>query len=459
MIDPLFLATALPILAIVALCLLWPLRSRRGEADRRAYDLAVYRDQLAEVDRDRARGLIAADQAEAARIEIRRRILRAAEAPDSGRRRGKVMPRGVVAGLAVGLPLAAFFTYLSLGRPDLPSLPFAERPRAQASTDLPALREQAATLQAQLARAPDDALGWVRLGRLQVQLGQIDAAVRSARRAAKQAPADGRVQVELADLLTRAAAGEVTPEAKDLFTRSVAAAGGEAQADPRASYFLGVAEAQAGDLSAAIERWRRLLARAPVDAPWRSQLVESIQVASTEAGRWVDGGSGSAGPSQADVQAMAALPPAERSARIQGMVDGLQTRLKDAPDDVDGWLRLGRARVVLGQDDRAARAFEQAAALRPDDPTILAAWGNALVAEKHAPTGMPLVDAQAQAVFERLAKLAPDDPQPAWFLGLAAAQNGDRQAAAKHWRTLLTRLPQDDPDRASVEQLIEALGT
>ena len=456
MIQPLFLALAVPILAVVALCLLWPLRSWRGEADRRDHDLAVYRDQLTEVDRDQAQGLIPADQAEAARIEIRRRILRAGERSVPTKRVGKTVPVGAVVGIAAGLPLLAFFTYLALGRPDLPSLPFAERPREVANSNLPALRDQAAALRARLAQAPDDVDGWVRLGRLQVQLGQIDTAVRSVRRAAKAAPADGRVQVELADLLTRAASGTVTPEAKDLFERSVAAAGGQDQADPRAVYFLGVADAQAGDLGGAIQRWRRLLARAPADAPWRAQLIESIQVASTEAGGPTQ--VSPAGPSQADVQAMAALSPTERSARIQSMVDGLQARLEEVPDDVDGWLRLGRARAVLGQDDQAAAAFARAARLHPDDPAILEAWGNALVAKKHAPTGMPLVDAEAEAVFARLEKLAPNRPQPAWFLGLAAVQRGDREAAAKHWQALLARLPEDDPDRASVEQLIAALG-
>ena len=466
MIHPLFLALALPLLAIVSLCLFWPLRGSKVEADRRQYDLAVYRDQLSEIERDQAQGLIPESQAEAARVEIRRRILRATGAGSvapEGRSAGSArsLPGSAVAGLALGLPALAFMAYLSLGRPDLPSVPFANRTAPIAARSLPELQAQATALEAKLAQAPNDSDGWLRLGRLQGELGQIDRALRSMRRAHEEAPGDGRIQVELADLLTRSAGGVVTPEAKDLFGKSLAAAGGEDFADPRTVYFLGVAEAQGGDVPGAIARWRRLLARAPADAPWRSELAESIKVASTQAGIAPEAAepvAGPAGPNAADVQAMAALSPAERAARIGGMVDGLEARLQDTPDDVDGWLRLARARTVLGQQDKAAAAYAKAAGLRPNDPAILAAWGNALVTKTHAPTGMPLVDDQAKAVFERLEKVAPADPQPAWFLGLAAIQHGDRKMALAYWRKLLELLPMDNPDRQSIQDLVDELG-
>jgi cytochrome c-type biogenesis protein CcmH len=474
MINPLFLVLALPVLAVVAVCMLWPLLRRRAPvADRAQHDLRVYRDQLAEVDRDQARGLIAEDQAEAARVEIRRRILRAAASGEDARNVGphgqalrpeRASRAGVwITGLAILLPLLAFFTYLGLGRPDLPSLPFAGRTDGQEMADEgPKLREMASSLEAQLARSPQDIDSWIRLGRTQAQLGEMDRAVGSLRRAREQAPQDDRVRVELADLLTSAAGGVVTPEAQKLFEESLAN-DGEDSADPRVVYFLGVADAQAGDPGAAIQRWKKLLARAPADAPWREQLAESIQVAAAQAGldpetlpAAPDGGA-SGMPAAADVEAMAALTPAERDARIRAMVDGLDARLKDAPDDVEGWLRLGRARLVLGENERAAAAYEKAAALRPDDPAILAAWGNALITRSHEPTGLPLVDDRAKAVFERLDKLAPNDPQPAWFLGLAAAQAGDRAGAKAHWQALLDRLPPNHPDRAAIEQLVREL--
>ncbi|WP_051329132.1 c-type cytochrome biogenesis protein CcmI [Geminicoccus roseus] len=469
MMEPLFVLLALAILAVVALCVLWPLRGDAVPADRRQHDLLVYRDQLAEVDRDQARGLIAADQAEAARVEIRRRILRAGTpaapaSPSPGHRphRPGKGARLIVGGLAAAVPAFALLTYLSLGRPDLPSLPFAARPEAPVADRLPALREEAAALSARLEKAPQDVGGWLQLARLQAELGEMDQAVRTVRRARQQAPGDDQVVVELANLLTSAAGGMVTPEARELFEQSLAAAGSEDAADPRTVYFLGVADAQEGDLPAAIERWKRLLARAPAEAPWREQLAESIQVAAREAGMDVGdlgGGqaTGPAMPSSEDVAAMAALTPEERADRIRSMVEGLDARLQEEPDDVDGWLRLGRARAVLGEQEEAVAAYEKAAALRPDDPAILAALGTVLITRTHEPTGLPLVDARAKAVFERLDRLAPTDPQPAWFLGLAAAQAGDRAAARAHWLELLDRLPADHPDRPAIEQLVAEL--
>jgi len=464
MIDTLFLLAAVPVLAVADLCLLWPLLARRGVAPRGRHDLAVYRDQLAEVDRDQARGLIPPDQAEAARVEIRRRILRASAAGEAGAQdpaAGRRTPAAAIAALAALLPMLAFAAYLALGRPDLPSRPAGGAAGPLASGEHRALLEKAAAeLSDRLGQTSDDPDGWLELGRLQAELGRIDEAIGSLRRAREQAPDDPRLPVELADLLTRAAGGVVTPEAQELFRAALEAPGGEAAADPRAAYFVGVAEAQAGDVPGAIERWRRLLARAPADAPWRAQLVESIRVAAGQAG--LDAGelgtpAASGMPDAQAMAEMAELTPEERDQRIRSMVDGLEARLQAEPGDAEGWARLGRAREVLGEKGQAAAAYERAAALRPDDPAILSAWGNALISELHAPTGLPLVNDAAKVVFERLEKLVPDDPQPAWFLGLAAVQAGDRAEALAHWTDLLDRLPADHPDRAAIEQLVDEL--
>jgi cytochrome c-type biogenesis protein CcmH len=140
------------------------------------------------------------------------------------------------------------------------------------------------------------------------------------------------------------------------------------------------------------------------------------------------------------------------------MVEGLDAKLKENPGDVEGWLRLARARLVLGERDKAAAAYEKAAALRPEDPEILLAWGQGLITGSHKPTGLPLVGEDARKIFERMDKVAPNDPRPAWFLGLAAAQAGDKAGAVLHWRSMLSRLPPASPDRASVEELLKQLG-
>ncbi|HEX2526399.1 MAG TPA: c-type cytochrome biogenesis protein CcmI [Geminicoccus sp.] len=463
MVDPVFVILAILLVGMAVAFLIWPIWSSADIADRNAYDLSVYKDQLAEVDRDLARGLILPDQAEAARIEIRRRMLRAGGkekvAPSHRPRRSRRLL--FVAALAV--PSVALLVYLSLGEPGLPSLPFAARPApVQAEGGQPDIARMVASLEERLAREPGDLDGWLLLGRSRAVLGQVDGSIEAYRRARELAPEDDRARVGMADALTTAAGGVVTPDARALFEQSLAAAGSEEAADPGVLFYLGLADAQAGDLAGAIQRWSRLLARAPADAPWRAQLMESIERASAQSGieppaQPDAAGPTASGPSAADVQAMAALSPEERNERIRSMVDGLDARLQDDPNDLEGWLRLGRARMVLGEKDRAAAAFEQASRLRPDDPQILADLGDALMTDLDEASGLPLVGPKARTVFERMAALAPDDPRPPWFLGLAAAQAGDRAKAASYWQSLLDRLPADHPDRAAIEELKQAV--
>src|SRR5262249_17352276 len=108
---------------------LWPLGRRyRPQAD--GTEASVYRDQLTEIDRDLAGGLIGAAEAEQARIEISRRLLAATNAEANPVARPAASLRRAVAVIAlVGLPLAAIAFYLPLGSPQLGDFPLAARPR------------------------------------------------------------------------------------------------------------------------------------------------------------------------------------------------------------------------------------------------------------------------------------------------------------------------------------------
>src|SRR5690606_12195023 len=102
--------------------------SRRGGGGADSPDIAVYRDQLSELDRDLGRGLIQPAEAEQARAEIARRLLRADAAADGAtvRRDGKVF-RAVSAAAVLAVPLLSWGLYGALGSPDLPSQPLAGR--------------------------------------------------------------------------------------------------------------------------------------------------------------------------------------------------------------------------------------------------------------------------------------------------------------------------------------------
>ena len=119
----------------------------------------------------------------------------------------------------------------------------------------------------------------------------------------------------------------------------------------KASYFLGLAAEQDGRPADAASIWRAMLAKAPADAPWRPL----VQAALARVG-------GPAAPALSD-DAMAAakdMSEADRGAMIRGMVDRLATRLKQNGDDVEGWLRLVRAYMVMGERDKAASALADA---------------------------------------------------------------------------------------------------
>jgi cytochrome c-type biogenesis protein CcmH len=128
-----------------------------------------------------------------------------------------------------------------------------------------------------------------------------------------------------------------------------------------------IAKEQDGQLAAAIEDWRALLANAPADAPWR-KLVEQ-RLAEDEAklaGQPVPAkpedvpGAGPQGPSPDDVAAAQSMSPADRQAMIESMVQGLADRLTQNGDDLAGWLKLVRAYTVLDRKDDALKALEKA---------------------------------------------------------------------------------------------------
>src|SRR3954454_12656093 len=145
--------------AAAVLAVLWPLGRARMAAPA-GNDLVVYQDQLAEIERDRAANRIPETEAEAARIEVSRRLLAAADAAGKRTEPTSVAWRRRAAAIAalVLMPLGACALYLHLGSPDLPGEPLAARsgtPPEQRS-----LASLVAQVEAHLARNPDDGRGW-----------------------------------------------------------------------------------------------------------------------------------------------------------------------------------------------------------------------------------------------------------------------------------------------------------
>ncbi len=317
-----------------------------GRAQTGGSETAVYKDQLAEIDRDVGAGLIGAAEAEAARVEIGRRLLAAADQTRNPPMQSNTRLRRSAAVLAlVGLPILAVAFYLPLGSPRLGDFPLAQRMRAPDATQ--PLDTLVAQVEQHLQKDPTDARGWAVLAPVLARLSRFDEAVRTYRNAITYGGETADRRADLGEVIAAAAGGVVTAEAKAEFERARALDAGEA----KAAYFLGLAAEQDGRNSDAASIWRAMLEKAPGDAPWRP-LVEAAltRVGSPLAPALPDG----------TVAAAKDMSESDRGAMIRGMVERLATRLKQNGDDVEGWLRLVRAYMVMGDRDKAKSALSDA---------------------------------------------------------------------------------------------------
>src|SRR5262245_61437834 len=259
----LWLGLALMTTAAV-LAVLWPL-ARRGSGLRSGSDVAVYRDQLEEIERDRAAGLIADNEAAGAKVEVSRRLLAAADAPAAppGHAAAATWRRRAVAVVAlVALPLGAAGLYLALGSPLLPDQPLAARlAAARANQSMESLIAQ---VEAHPAQRPDEGRGWEVIAPVYLRLGRFDDAVKARRNALRLNGDSAEGEAALGEALVFGANGVVTAEAKSAFEKAVALDTAHVQA----RYFLGLAAEQDGDRTRAAATWRALIESAPPDAPW-----------------------------------------------------------------------------------------------------------------------------------------------------------------------------------------------
>jgi cytochrome c-type biogenesis protein CcmH len=355
--------------AAAVLAVLWPLSRRRREL-RSGSDVAVYRDQLEEIERDRAAGLIADNEAAGAKVEVSRRLLAAADAPaaPAGNAAATTRRRRAVAVAAlVALPLGAVGLYLALGSPLLPDQPLGARlAEARANQSMESLIAQ---VEAHLAQRPDDGRGWEVIAPIYLRLGRFDDAVKARRNALRLNGDSAERQAALGEALVFGANGVVTAEAKSAFEKAVALDPAHVQA----RYFLGLAAEQDGDRTRAATTWRALIESAPPEAPWvefvRGALARVEGAAGASAGA-AGAGAGS-GPSEEQVAASSELSPEQRKLMIQGMVDRLAERLNRDGSDVEGWLRLVRSYMVLGQADKARAAAADARRALAGDPNKL----------------------------------------------------------------------------------------
>jgi cytochrome c-type biogenesis protein CcmH len=383
-------------------------------------DIEIYRDQLLEVEHELQHSLIDDTQAEMARVEIKRRILaadgsqRAVTSKLSGGERNFAVI--CVAGIVV---LGSVALYAVTGNPELASwrAPYGEDHRGvaqrsfiafssdsaaqkgfaaasqtrvsesdedpQTSAGLPSVDEMIQRLAARLRRNPKDTEGWRTLGWSYLNIGRFQEAADAYARAIELDPDIAELRGDRIEALVAAADGIVTTEVKTAIEDTLKLDAKNVQA----RFFLGLAEEQQGDKASALAAWTELLKDADSDEPWAGDLKNRVSELRRDMG--IDAGSRPAepksvtvggmrgimqtprevktGPSREDVQAAEAMPPADRSLMIREMVDGLANRLEQSPHDADGWIKLIRSRIVLGENKLARQALSRGLNVFADD--------------------------------------------------------------------------------------------
>jgi cytochrome c-type biogenesis protein CcmH len=455
-------------LAALAL-LLWPLLRRYTNIQlRREYDLSVYRAQLQELERERARGLLGEAEAAAARIEIQRRML-ATDAEDS---RPPSPPRTRSARAAAALLLAAFpllcaTLYLQIGSPGVPGQPFAgraeERQQLAEQGGMPAVEAMITRLEERVAASPDDFEGWLRLGNAYSMGEQFGKAADAYRRAIGLQPEVAPLHAALAEVLALGAGGIVTEEAHAEIERALTLDPQE----PRARFYQGLEFAQRGEQQEALDVWVRLAQDTPADAPWLPALREQATALARDLGldpvdvlpepkppALLADETAPPGLDDAQARAMADLPPEEQEAAIRHMVEGLAARLERQPDDLEGWRMLARSYGVLGEPKKAAEAYGKVASLAPKDLAAQRDYAESLISLQQP--GQPLAPELVEQM-RRVEALDEGNPLVLFFLGRAAQEQGDVATARDYWQQLLTMMPKDAPERAPVEDLLKQL--
>lgn len=247
--------------AAAVFAVLWPL-SREPRIAGEAAGLAVYRDQLAEIETDRARGLLLASEADAARIEVSRRLLGAAPA-EASKATASLVNRRLASVVALfGVPALSLSLYLYLGAPEFPDAPLADR------MALPVEQQDVGMLigrmEQRLEQNPDHGPGWELIAPIYMRAGRTSDAIAAQENAIRLLGGTASREVALGEYL-RIANGRISPEAKAAFERALAH---DDKSQP-ALFYLGLEAAERGSASEAKQFWSRIVENAKPNDPWR----------------------------------------------------------------------------------------------------------------------------------------------------------------------------------------------
>lgn len=339
------LLTGAAVMAVLA-----PLAMRGQAENEGAADVAFFEEQIVEIERERAGGRLDAADAEAAKTEAARRLLRAEAAPKSSGVSSRKLALAAALAAIVVIPAISLTLYARLGNSEMPDMPLTAR--LESAPDRHDLAGAVARIEQHLREHPEDGRGYEVIAPYLLRTGRGEEALHAYAEALRLLGATPARHAALGEARVVLAQGVVTPEARKDFEAALALD----PAAPEARYYLGVAAAQAGEKDKAIEIFSKMVADAPADAAYLKAVNAQLAILRGEASAPV----AASGPSSEQGKAIAAMPADQRQAMIRSMVDRLASRLETKGDDVEGWLKLIRAYSVLAEPEKAKQAVTDA---------------------------------------------------------------------------------------------------
>ena len=354
-------------------------------------DLALYKDQLREVDSDLARGVLSETESESARLEISRRILAAdkrAQMETLANPAPSIINKLLAAFVILTVLTGSLGIYANLGEPNLPDRPLVARLAAAQEARAQRLSQEDAEVQVPdekinipedylklvkrlreaIKKRPNDEQGLRLLALHEFRIGKYRAARKAHTRIMKVVgdKVTAKDYIDFAEVMIFATNGYVSPEAEITLSQALKLKPN----DGRTRYYSGLAMAQNGRADVAYRLWEGLLKEGPQDAAWIPLIKSQIDDVARLAGINMSN-QPLPGPTTDQINAASEMTKEDRKKMIRGMVAGLGERLATNGGTMNEWARLIRALGVLGETARASEIWNEAKDVFSDNPKAL----------------------------------------------------------------------------------------
>ncbi len=331
------------------------------------YDINIYKDQLNEIEKDIYRGVLSKEEFESAKYEVSRRILSQKNTNQIGENDSKNNANKYkllsVTFLSLLIPIISLNLYYLLGNPSIPNQPFVKNLSkinniAQNNNTVSSIEDSIIQLKKRLAQNENDRDGWLLLGRSYLVILKPNEAIQAFKKIIELDPSYKEVYSFIGEALVFREQGIVTDEAINNFKIALE----YDKKNPASRYYLSLAKSQRGNINIAFREWLELAKETPPNTPWYPLLQSQIEDAAIKLGvnlqdiKNSNQNKNSVGPTQEDIKAAQEMPPEDRKEMIKGMVNNLAEKLKDNPNDIDGWKMLARSYRVLGDNKKAEEA-------------------------------------------------------------------------------------------------------